>query len=509
VCRLGLFACLLLPAVAWGQLPPVGVPAGAVRVELEGSMDIYDTRWLNGHREPFASDLISATVGGNLLPHLDLADTLISRITGIPAYTSNLGALTADGQADVSRGFLGASLGLTKAITIFGRIPLVRSRVQTAIALDSTSGNVGENPGDVQEAAFFQGFDAGLTDLQARITAGAYDADPATRALAEATLADGASVRDDLFELMIDPATAAGFVPTASSAAGAAIAARIAALQSVLSGNLGVTSFTEAPVLPAERTTAAELLNYIGDFSGPVALRPGESTITFRGDAEAGAALTFIDHWDRGRRPGGFRAAFETLVRFPTGRVARTDRLLSLGTGDGQTDLEFRLTTDLAKGRWGARLEADYNRQFPANYSLRVAPPTQPFPSIDLLTVVRRDPGDIVSFTAHPFFRLAPSIALMGTVGHWSRQADEVSYASTSDEIPGVAASVLAEDTKANATVLGIGISYANPGARRPGGNGLPVDASWSYERVVSASGGIVPDAHRVRASFRAYIGLF
>ncbi len=504
-----MFACLLFPAMVRAQLPPVGVPAGAVRMELEGSMDIYDSRWLDGHREPFATDLTSATVGSNLLPRLDVADTLITRITGISGYSTNLGALTTDGQADVSRGFLGASLGLTKAITIFGRVPLVRSRVQTAIALDSTSGNVGANPGETQEAAFFQSFDAGLIDLQARITAGTYNADPATRALAEATLADGASLRDDLFELLIDPATASGFVPTASSEAGAAIASRIIALQSVLSGSLGVTSFAEAPVLPAERTTTAELLEYVGDLSGPVALRTGESKITFRGDAEAGAALTLIDHWDRGHRPGGFRAAFETLVRFPTGTVARTDRLLSLGTGDGQTDLEFRLTTDLGSGRWGARLEADYNRQFPADYSLRVAPHTQPFAGIDLLTIVRRDPGDIVTFTARPFFRLAPSIALLGIVSHWSRQADEVSYATAADEIPGVAASVLAEDTKASATVLGIGITYANLGGARRGATGLPVDATWSYERVVSASGGIVPNSHRLRGSLRVYVGLF
>ncbi len=505
-----MLACLLLlPAGVRAQLPPVGVPPGALRVELDGSMDIYDHRWLDGHREPFTADLISASVGSNLLARLNVADSLISRITSIPGYSTDLGSLTTDGQADVSRGILGASLGLTKAITIFGRIPLVRSRVQTKITLDSTSGNAGANPGETQEAAFFEGFDGALTDLQARITAGTYNSNPATLALAQATLADGAALRDDLFELLIDPATASRFVPTVSSQAGVAIAGRITALQSVLSGSLGVTSFVEEPVLPAELATTADLLEYISDPSGPIALRTGQSKITFRGDAEAGAALTLIDHWDRGQRPGGFRAALEALVRFPTGTLARTDRLLSLGTGDGQTDLEFRLTTDLGKGRWGTRLEADYNRQFPANYSLRVAPHTQPFPGIDLLTVVRRDPGDIVTLTAHPFFRLAPTIALLGTVSHWSRQADEVSYAGAADEIPGVSASVLAEDTKANATVLGIGISYANPGALRQGGTGLPVDATWSYERVVSASGGIVPDAHRLQASFRLYLGLF
>jgi hypothetical protein len=37
----------------------------------------------------------------------------------------------------------------------------------------------------------------------------------------------------------------------------------------------------------------------------------------------------------------------------------------------------------------------------------------------------------------------------------------------------------------------------------------LPVDASWTYERVVGASGGIVPDRQTVRAQLRLYFGIF
>jgi hypothetical protein len=84
-----------------------------------------------------------------------------------------------------------------------------------------------------------------------------------------------------------------------------------------------------------------------------------------------------------------------------------------------------------------------------------------------------------------------------------------VSYASPANEIPGVDASVLAVDTKATATVLGIGLTYANPGGLRPGGRGLPVDAGWSYERVVRATGGRVANTHAMTARFRVYFGLF
>jgi hypothetical protein len=69
--------------------------------------------------------------------------------------------------------------------------------------------------------------------------------------------------------------------------------------------------------------------------------------------------------------------------------------------------------------------------------------------------------------------------------------------------------SVLAEASKANATVLSVGITYANPGGLRPGGTGLPVDASWSYERVLRAGGGRVPDSHRLAGRFRVYFGLW
>jgi hypothetical protein len=84
-----------------------------------------------------------------------------------------------------------------------------------------------------------------------------------------------------------------------------------------------------------------------------------------------------------------------------------------------------------------------------------------------------------------------------------------VAYATPSGAIPGVDPSVLAEESSANATVLSVGITYGNPGGLRPGGTGLPVDASWSYERVLRAGGGRVPDTHRLAAQLRVYFGIW
>jgi hypothetical protein len=507
--RLGILACLLAPAVARAQLAPVGVPAGAVRVELDGAMDIWDTRYRGGDREPLGADLTSPALGSALLPSLSDADARLGRITGLSGYGLNLGALTTEAQADEGRGYFGLALGLTRAITIFGRMPLVRARVQTAFTLDAAAADAGLNPGGDVQSAFFTQLDASLTALDGRIAGGDFDGDPALKARAQTTLADATALRADLFGLLADPETASPFVPTAASAAGAAVTDRVADLQTALASDFGVTGFTEPVALPTDALTTEDFLAFVSDPGGPIATRTGDSKLTFRGDAEAGVALTLVDHWDRGDRRGGFRAAVEGLVRFPTGSVARFDRLLTLGTGDGQTDVELRITTDLGSGRWGLRAEGGYNRQLAADYLLRVAPITQPLAGIDRLTVVHRDPGDIASLAVRPFFRLAPTLALQASAGYWSRKADEADYATADDEIAGVDASVLARDTKASATTLGFGVTYSNQGRLRAGGKGLPVDASWAYERVVRASGGIVPNRHSFRARFRVYFGLF
>jgi hypothetical protein len=510
--RPAFLACLLAltaalgPSDVQGQIAPVGVPRGVIRVELDGRMDIWDTQFLDGTRVALGADLTSSALGRQILPFLVDADARLERITGVAGYGLDLGAIVTDIQRDESRGYLGLGLGLTKAITIFGRIPLVRARAQSSIALDPSTSDAGLNP-DVDQSAFFTQFNNALSTLSANITNGSYTG--TTLTLAQSTLASGTALSDDLFGLLSDPSTSSPIVPITSSAAGTAITTQIATIQNTLANTLGVSGFTATPVLPTDAVTRDEFLALLANTSGPVGLRTANTTVTFRGDAEAGAALTLVDRWDRADHRGGFRAAVQGLVRFPTGSVPRADRLFLVGTGDGQTDLEGRATVDLGSGAIGVRLEGGYTRQLAADIVTRVAPPSQPFTGIGAITVVRNDPGDITTFGARPFFRLARSFAIQGTALHWSRGADAVTYATPADSLPDVSASVLATDTKASATVLGIGITYANLGRLNPGGSGLPVEAGWSYERVVSASGGRVPNKHGFAAHLRVYFGLF
>jgi hypothetical protein len=498
-------ACLLLPSRLSAQLAPVSVPGGAVRIELGGSFETFDRRFRNGAREGYGADLTSPALGSDRIPLFLDADQRIARITGIPAYRINLGALSTDALADVGTGLLGLALGLTNRITIFGRIPLVRSRVQNDMDLSSTSADGGLNPGPGGHLSFFQGFDAALAGLSGKLAAGDYDGSPTTRALAEATVADATALRSDLFGLLSDPGTASPVVPTSGSTAGAAMLGRISALQNTLASDLAVPGFTQSPALPTA-PLGEEGLQQV--FTGTLALRTDEALVTFRGDAEAGAAVTLIDNWDKGTRPGGFRTAVSALVRLPTGVRERSDHPLDLGTGEGQTDVQVDLTTDLGAGAFGARVAGSYVRALASDIQTRVTAPGL-LVGPELLAVVRRDPGDIVSVTVQPFFRFARSLALQGGLQYWSRKADQVSYRSAADALPGVDPAVLAEETSGNATVVSAGMTYSNGGRLTGEGTGLPIDASWSYERVLRSGSGRVPESHRVRAQFRMYFGLW
>jgi hypothetical protein len=506
--RLGMVACLLVPSPVWAQLPSVGVPRGVVRLELDGGLETFDRRFRDGHREGYGADLSSPALGSDRIPTLADADARIGRVIGDPSYRINLGSLTTDAQADVGTGYFGLSLGLTNHVTIFGRIPLVRARVQSGRVFNATSADAGLSPDQADQIPFFSEFDAALTTLSNKLAAGDYDADPAQKALAQATLTDGTLLRSDLFALLSDPATAAPAIPLATSTAGTAIDARVVGLQNTLASSLNVPGFVLTPTLPAIPLSTDEL---VGLLSSPTFdLRLGESKVTFRGDAEVGASLTLIDRWDRTKRRGGFRAALSGLARLPTGRREREDHPLDIGTGEGQTDVQVDLVTDLGAGPIGARLTGSYVRQLPANILVRVTAPSQPLVGPSRLALVRWNPGDIVSIGVHPFYRLARTLALEAGVDHWIHSTDQVSYASPANALPGIDPSILASESKTNATLLSVGVTYANPGGRWPGGRGLPVDATWSYERVLRQEGvGRVPDTHRVAARFRAYVGVW
>jgi hypothetical protein len=493
--------------VARAQLEPVGVPQGMVRLEVGGSLENYNRRFFQNGTQDYAGDFVRDSAGSNLWPELTSADTTVAAIIGQPTYRIDLGRTTATTQVNVGTVNLGAALGISHFLTLFGNVPIVRVRVQPRFALDSTSGDVGFNPADptfgsggAATTAFFNQFDVALATLQTNINNGVYDGNPTQKALAQATLADGTALRTHLDNLLLNPSTASPFVPTGGSAAGLAMTNVVTSLQTVLSGSLGVGGFTQPLDLPAQRLAQQDIDNFIGNPGGPVAGLIQDMFEFKLGDIQLGAVLTPIDRWDRPNHRGGARLALTGAITLPTGTTDFSNNFVDLGTGTGYYRLGLGATADLGKGRVGMRLTGYYDRWMQRFRVKRVSAPTFPMPYAYRLANLNIDPGDQTTLGVRPFFRLASTFALHVGLDYWHRGADRVVYQTVADSVPGVAASELAVESSASSTMVSGGVTFSSGLTRK-----VPIEARWTYEAVLGASGGRVPQARNMRAELRLY----
>lgn len=486
------------PAAA--QLPALGVPRGTIRAELSGSLASATERFVDGTSEDVLGDFASEALGSDRFPELAGAESRFSALLGTP-YRFDLGTLRPHGYVGAGTIRVGASVGVSNRLTLFANVPFTRTKVQLSGPLEPAGATAGVNlshplygtpTGQQQTAAFLGEFTAALATLDSRILAGDYDAEPAIRALAEQTLADGTAFRDGLAAALADPATAAPFAPLEGSAGGAVITGTITGLQVILANDLGVTGFASLPALPAAGPTLTDLEAYTSNPAGEIAAAPltTASTAFLLGDAEVGAVVTLLDAWDPAQRAGGHRLAVRATVRLPTAGDVSPDDPLALPPGDGQTDVELDAVLDVGRGPIGARATARWTKQLAGTREMRVAPPTVPLPSADLQGSLRVDPGDEVALGLRPFLRLAPGLALTGRVEYVRRDGDTAEY--DGDALPGVDAAVVTEGSARNALLLGGGVTFAAPtrGARPMG---VPADAFLEVTKVVSSSEGRVP----------------
>jgi hypothetical protein len=511
-------AALLLPAAAMAQFPPVGVPRGLVRLDLDGAFESVDRAYFDGALGEFAGELGSPALGADRIPGLTDADTRLTRITGDPGARLDLGNLAATAQGSRPVGVIGLAVGVTSHLTLFARLPLARASVTTTLTLDSTTSNAGVNPADpifgtaagaTQTAAFFQDFGTALQSLQIRLQSGVYDGDPTLRALAQTTLASGTALRNDLFGLLADPATVSAFAPTATSTLGAAVTARLQALQTALAGSLGIAGFASAPALPGARASQGDFTNFLTNANGPIVGRLDDTPLSQRGDAEVGGVWTLVDRWNEDAHGFGLRAAVTGVARLGTGFPPRADRFLDLGTGTGHSAFGGAITTDVGFGRLAARITAGYLRQLAGDQIVRLTSPAQPYAPFNQIVTVRVNPGDVLTLGAHPMLRLLPSFGVQAGVDYWRQAAEQVAYASATDSIPGIPASILATDSRIGVTTFSAGVTYSRPGATKLGSTGLPIDASWTFEQVIAGSGGRVLKTQTMRAGLRLYHRLF
>lgn len=502
-------AALSAPGVV-AQLPPVGTPRGLIRFDLGGGFTSADSRYLGGAEQDLMPQW-NGPIGATMFPGLAPAQSLLRQLLNAPNYNLDLGRSRFLATYQVGRIDLGASYGLTDRLTLFGNVPILRVRTQEDVTQDSTSANAGFNPaslafgtgsGPANAAAFFNGFNTALTTLATKLANGDYDANPTQKALAQQTLTDGTSLRDGLYALIAAPGTASPVLPIATSAEGLALISRITSLQGTLNGGLGVSGFASLPDLPTQRFSQTDYFDLLSNPGGPAnAIFVPGLVRNRQGDAELGATYTLVDR-RRTEGPLAVRVALTGLVRLPTGIVPDPGVLFDRGTGDGQTDVEGRLTADLGRGALGARMTATYNDQLAANVARRIAPPTAALAWASTTSTVTWDPGNIFSLGIEPYFALADGFTASAGATYWHRGSDRTSYATP--PLPGAPpADLLDQETEASATLLRGGFTFSSTGAR--GGTGLPIEARWIYEFVASASQGRVDKTRRTAVEFRVY----
>ncbi len=491
---------MLLPPAVEAQLAPLGIPHGLIRIDVDGSFAYANERYNDGTLESLGANFNSPALGADIIPGVADADQRLAVLLNDPAYKLNLGASVGTGQVSTGTGALGIGLGITKGLTLFGRVPIVRTTYRQSVAIDTAKSGAGLNladpalgaasaPGPAQ--AFFDNFNGAIGTLEANLASGLYDGDPTTRARAVQTIASGHALSDSLGALIIADGTASAFLPLFSSAAGQVLNGQVLSIQQTMAG-LGVQSFSDAIPLPATPATGADLATYATSPAGPIAdssLTSGSRTGI--GDVQVGAVYTAIDKWDA-HTARGSRLAATLVVRIPTGTVASPNDPFGATTGAGTVAVGIGAAFDLGRGTFGARFSANYLLQMSGAFTRRVGTMTTALIPSSYIADVNINPGDELQLAFTPFYRLAPDFGLVGSATWITRGTDDVQYASPADSIPGVPASLLAEGTGASRLLLSLGVTYASSGQKADGTNGKPLDAGVRWETTVASSGGIV-----------------
>ena len=206
------------PARALGGVGAAGAGRGARRSRTAGAGRLVrdlGPRVRRGRAAAARRRLTTSALGSSLIPSLSAADARLRSITGISAYSPQPrrphGRRSAPTAAPPCSA---AAIGLTHGITIFGRIPWSEPGSRRPATSIPTTADAGRHAGRRPAGRVLPGV--------RRLAQHAERADRGRRLRrrpcaqgprADATLADGTALRDDLFGLLADPATASPFVP--------------------------------------------------------------------------------------------------------------------------------------------------------------------------------------------------------------------------------------------------------------------------------------------------------
>lgn len=507
--RLGPLAVILLAAAPLrGQLPYLTAPRGTLRIELGGSFGPASEEFADGTRRGFGDPVAAAALTAASSPLVaDLEDRLTAILAAPSSGRGSLGGLAADLMLQHNVGTIGLAVGVTDRLTAFASLPIVSTRTEAKLTPDVTGATLGLNPallGDQASAAFLDQFQASLDAVAQRITNGDYDQSPELLALANTTVQDGAVLHDGLAALLVNPSSASPVLPIADSPDGAALLAAVATYQDRFGNQLGVPVPAGGLALPASAITESDFGALLTASDAFDLATFDEQPLVGLGDVELGVTWQLASRRSVEER-SWFGAWLTGSAVLPTGTPPRADRLRDAGTGDGQLDLRFRGTVEFGRGRIGLRASGDWRSQLEGSREVRIGNRDQFLLPVTRLATLRWNPGDVLTVTAQPYWRLVDRLAIAGSVQWFHRGEDRWSLPAGAAAPFGGSVTTMGNGTAASAVRVGLGLSYAHDGTRRTGETFMPVEAGLAVERTVASGSGLVAAELTTRLWFRVY----
>jgi hypothetical protein len=514
------------------------LPRGVLRVTAGFSWNGMPDRYgSDGSRIPLGAQLSGSTLGVADIPQLAGSQSALRELAGQPTLSLSLGTVRASLDRSRITTPIILEAGLTSRVTAFVNVPYVRTRTDVALDVNprgSSAANVGLNPATTLDAARARNAAVGTalrgaaTSLEQRVAS--CQTDPSGVGCA-AILADvpgatalvsSARTTATQIERTYGTATDAGtpFVPTRGSALEQAIEARLQQLGASLGALLGAEPTIGTPFAAQVPVTATELQAIVGNCETGLCAAPIQTVQRSHiGDIELGARVRLLDTFGGDERarlaPSGFNARLTAgaLVRLGTGQLETPDDLTGLGTGDGQTDIEARVATDLFAGRrfwitvigrYGSQLADRPRVRVPAYAGQVLLPVTQE-------AVVDRKLGSYAELEATPHWELGEYFAAFASWRYRAKAADTYRGGVTTTDSAGATstfdAAILGTDTESREQHLGIGIVYSTVAAFEHGRAKLPFELSLL--RTQTVSGRNAPYTSAAMAQLRVYTRLF
>jgi hypothetical protein len=482
------------------------VPRGAVRFGMHADFGFADQlRLANGDRVPLGTLLASDSLGATALPALSAAERSLQTATGLSSLRLFIGRTEASAAVSVTKIPISLEYGVTRWLTLGVSAPLVRRHVDVVINPNAggANGNVGLNP------ALDPNSTAGITQIQAtqafntqfaaaeaqfRAALASCIASPGgpgcSRVLQDSALVGmSQAARVAIVSVYGGVTTAAPFVPLGSSAAQQAINATVIALRqrftAARDAGASITVPTAgAPIGPIFPLTSAQFASYVTDPNvGLGAADLGRFSHTNIGDVDVSAKIALYDGF-RARNAGvRLRSAVTGTFRIGAGPSRNASDFLDPGAGDGQNDIEVRVTNDIGIGRrFATTVAAAQTWQRPDRQVIRSG--SALFLGASTRTTVERDLGDITALDIIPRVAVTKFIALAVTGSFRHKTADRYTGGSPSSQW-GLVSLPLGAYTETRA---GLGVVYSTRSNGR-GIGGAPVELIFQHARTVQSSG--------------------